>query len=334
MTKQIAASSRGFSKITGLGVYRPERIVSNAEVCERIDSSDEWIRERTGIVERRWADADTTIVDMATTAAERAIKDAGLSVGDIDAIVVATISHPYQTPSCAVLVADKLGLKNPGAIDISAACSGFSYGLGIADGWVSTGQSKNVVVIGVEKLTDWVDPTDRGTAFIFADGAGAVVVSQSDSPKISRTVWGSDGSEFEAIVCLPDALSAHKLGADAPAPVLHMQGQKVFRWAVTEMVDVCQQALDAAGLTAADIQLFVPHQANNRITDAMLRGLNFPDSVAVARDIVTAGNTSAASIPLALDRLREEGVAKSGDLALLIGFGAGLAYAAQVVQLP
>jgi 3-oxoacyl-[acyl-carrier-protein] synthase-3 len=230
-----------------------------------------------------------------------------------------------------------LGLDNPGAFDISAACSGFPYAIGLADSMISTGQANNVLVIGVEKLTDWTDPHDRGTAFIFADGAGAVVVSPSDEPGVGPTVWGSNGGESEAIICLPDwnqLRAQHKSAAIEQWPVLHMQGQKVFRWAVSEMVPIAKAAIEAAGLTPADLQLFVPHQANNRITDAMVRALDFPDTIAVARDITTSGNTSAASIPLALDRLREEGVAHSGDLALFIGFGAGLAYAAQVVRIP
>ena len=337
MSAQISTTPRRFSRLSGLGVFRPERIVTNDEICEKIDSSDEWIRERSGIIERRYADADTTIIDMATAAAERAIADAGLTASDIDVVILATISHPLQTPSAAVLVADRLGLTDPGAFDISAACSGFPYGIGLADSLVSSGQANNVVVIGVEKLTDWTDPYDRGTAFIFADGAGAVVVSPSDNPGIGPTVWGSNGAEAEAIICLPDWNSLRKEFADTGIekwPVLHMQGQKVFRWAVSEMAPIAKQALDVAGLTPDDIQLFVPHQANMRITDALVRALGFPDTVTVARDIQTAGNTSAASIPLALDRLRVEGVAKSGDLALLIGFGAGLAYAAQVVRIP
>jgi 3-oxoacyl-[acyl-carrier-protein] synthase-3 len=202
---------------------------------------------------------------------------------------------------------------------------------------ISTSQATNVLVIGVEKLSDWTDPYDRGTAFIFADGAGAVVVSASDEPGIGPTVWGSNGAEADAIICLPDwnqLREARNSTGIESWPVLHMQGQKVFRWAVSEMAPVALQAIEAAGLTPSDIQLFVPHQANNRITDAMVRALNFPETVAIARDIQTAGNTSAASIPLALERLRADGVAHSGDLALFIGFGAGLAYAAQVVRVP
>jgi len=337
MTAKISPRPRGFARISGLGVFRPERIVTNEEVCKFIDSSDEWIRERSGIIERRYADADTTIIDMSVAAGERAIADAGLTAADIDGIIVATLSHAYQTPSAAAMIAERLGLTDPAATDVSAACAGFCYGVGIADSMVSTGQATNVLVIGVEKLTDWVDPTDRATAFIFADGAGAVVVSQSAIAEIGPTVWGSNGAEWEAIVCLPDWLSLRdqaRVNAVGTWPVLHMQGQKVFRWAVSEMVPVCHRALEAAGITADDLDLFVPHQANMRITDAMVRGLKLPENVKIARDVETAGNTSAASVPLALDRLRQEGVAKSGDLALLIGFGAGLAYAAQVVRIP
>lgn len=333
----IATTPRRFSRLTGLGVFRPERVVTNDEICKNIDSSDEWIRERSGIIERRFADAETSIIDMSAIASERAIADAGLTVSDIDVIIVATISHVLQTPSAAALVADRLGLINPGAFDISAACSGFPYAIGLADSLISTSQATNVLVIGVEKLSDWTDPHDRGTAFIFADGAGAVVVSASDEPGIGPTVWGSNGAEADAIICLPDwnqLREARNSTGIESWPVLHMQGQKVFRWAVSEMAPVALQAIEAAGLTPSDIQLFVPHQANNRITDAMVRALNFPETIAIARDIQTAGNTSAASIPLALERLRADGVAHSGDLALFIGFGAGLAYAAQVVRVP
>jgi 3-oxoacyl-[acyl-carrier-protein] synthase-3 len=235
------------------------------------------------------------------------------------------------------MVADRLGLNNPAASDISAACAGFSYALAMADALVSNSQANHVLVIGVEKLSDWTDMHDRGTAFIFADGAGAVVVSPSETPQISPTVWGSDGSEFDAIISEPNWLELRNrehTKAQGQWPVLRMQGQKVFRWAVGQMPDVCRQILDVAGLSPQDINLFVPHQANLRITKAIMKALDFPESVKVATDIETAGNTSAASIPLALDRMREEGVAKSGDLALLVGFGAGLAYAGQVIRIP
>lgn len=333
----ITPTPRRFSAVLGLGVHRASRLITNEEVAGPINSSDEWIRERTGIVTRRWAPENVTIIDMACDAAEQALRHAGIRADQLGTVIVSTISHPYQTPSAAVLVADRLGASKAGAFDISAACAGFPYAVGLADGIVSSRQSDYVLVIGVEKLSDFTDPTDRGTAFIFADGAGAFVIGPSEQPGIGPTVWGADGSEFDAITIEPNIYQQQEQFATTGTmtkPVLHMQGQKVFKWAVGDMVDVCYRALAAAGLTAADIQLFVPHQANNRITDALVRGLKFPDNVVVARDIVTTGNTSAASIPLALDGLVKDGVAKSGDLALMVGFGAGLAYAAQVIRVP
>ena len=333
--KMIQQPPRRYSRVIGLGVHRPSVVVTNEEICKYIDSSDEWIRERSGIIERRFADANTSIIDMAVDASQKAIEDAGIGPSQINTVLLATISHPYQTPSAAVLVAHRLGLQDVGATDLSAACAGFPYGIGIADGLISTGQSDYVLVIGVEKLSDWTDKHDRSTAFIFADGAGAVVLGPSDTTEVGPTIWGSDGSEFDAIVCLPDWLSLrHDAKTEGSWPVLHMQGQKVFRWAVGEMPDVAHRAITSAGLTAHDIDLFIPHQANMRITDAMVKSLGLRDDVKIARDIQTSGNTSAASIPLAMEKMRSEGVAKSGELALLIGFGAGLAYAAQVVRFP
>lgn len=333
----IQRAPRRASAVLGVGVHRASRIVTNEEVAGPINSSDEWIRERTGIVTRRWAPADVSIIDMACDAAAKALDHAKVRADQVGTIIVSTISHPYQTPSAAVLVADRLGASLAGAFDISAACAGFPYAVGLADGLVSSGQSDYVLVIGVEKLSDFTDPTDRGTAFIFADGAGAFVIGPSEDPGIGPTVWGADGSEFDAITMEPNLHAQQAQFAHTGTlvkPVLHMQGQKVFKWAVGSMVDVCHQALNAAGLTPEDIQVFVPHQANNRITDALLRGLKLPEHVVVARDIITTGNTSAASIPLALDALVHDGVAKSGDLALTVGFGAGLAYAAQVFRIP
>ena len=335
--KQISARPRRYSEVIGLGVHRPTRVVPNEEIVGPIDSSDEWIRERTGIVQRLWAPDDVTIIDMAVDAAEQALRHAGIEASQLGTVIVSTISHPYQTPSAAVLVADRLGAKDAGAFDISAACAGFPYGVGLADGIISSGESDYVLVIGVEKLSEWTSPTDRGTAFIFADGAGAFLLGPADAPGVGPTIWGAEGAEFEAIIVEPSWTDLRRqvaAGAEFAWPSLHMQGQKVFRWAVSEMVGVCNRALEAAGLTADDIQAFVPHQANNRITDALLRGLKFPPTVSVARDIIMTGNTSAASIPLALDTLMREGGAKSGDLALMVGFGAGLAYAAQIVRIP
>jgi 3-oxoacyl-[acyl-carrier-protein] synthase-3 len=219
------------------------------------------------------------------------------------------------------------------AFDISAACAGFCHGLALASDMIRAGSAKYVLVVGVERLSDITDPADRGTAFIFADGAGAVLVGPSDEPGIGPVVWGSDGEQFGLIRQREDWRDV--LAAEKPLmPHLTMQGNAVFRWAAFEMAKVAEAALDRAGVTADDLDLFVPHQANMRITDAMARSLKLPEHVAVARDIAEQGNTSAASIPLALDRMVADGQAKSGDLALFIAFGAGLAYAAQVVKVP
>lgn len=313
----------------GVGAYRPVRVVPNSEVVDAIDSSDEWIQQRSGIKTRRFAGEDETVVSMAVAASRKALEAAGIDAQQIDAVVVATISHLIQTPSAATAIAHALGTAQPAAFDISAACAGFCHGVALANDMIRGGSARHVLVIGVEKLSDITDPTDRGTAFIFADGAGAVVVGPSDTPGIGPVVWGSDGEHYDHIRT-PD-------WRDVPAggtPNLSMKGNEVFRWASYGMAKVAQQAMDRAGITADQLDVFVPHQANNRITDTMARALRLPDTVRIARDIIDAGNTSAASIPLALDRMIADGEATSGDTALLIAFGAGLAYAAQVVTLP
>jgi len=322
-----------YARIMSVGSYRPERIVTNAEVCERIDSTDEWIRERSGIVERRYATKDETVCDMAIFAAEKAIAAAGISAEDVGAVIIATVTHPYPTPSAAAEVAYRLGTNRAAAFDISAACSGFCYGVALAQDIVRGGSARYVVVVGVEKLTDWIDLTDRSTAFIFADGAGAVVIGPSDEPAIGPVVWGSDGEQLDAITMTQSLIDFRDNGGER-FPTLSMQGQQVFRWAVAEIAKVSKAALDAAGITVDDLDAFLPHQANMRITDAMVRAIKVPDRVVVARDIATTGNTSAASIPLAMDRMLAAGEIPHGGTALLVGFGAGLAYAGQVVTLP
>lgn len=321
------------SRILSVGTFRPARVVTNAEVCQWIDSTDEWIRERSGIVERRHASDQETVVSMATAAGLKAIAAAGISASDIGMILLATVSHPYPTPSAAVEVGELIGAHGAPAMDISAACAGFCYGVAIASDMVRGGSATYVLVIGVEKLTDIVDKHDRGTAFIFADGAGAVVVGPSDTPGIAPVVWGGDGSQIDAINMTSSSV-AFRDNPELGYPTVVMSGQQVFRWAVTEMAKASNEALEKAGITADQLDAFIPHQANNRITDALVRALNLPDSVSVARDIVTSGNTSAASIPLAMERMLENGEAPPGGTALLIGFGAGLVYAAQVVTLP
>jgi len=317
--------------ILGLGVFRPERVVTNDEICQKIDSNDEWIQERSGIIERRHAGANEHVVSMATAAARKALADAGITADQLDLVMVATVTHRYQTPSASVEVAAALGAVNAAATDTSAACAGFCYGLGIADGMIRSGVAKYILLIGAEKLSEIVDFEDRGTAFLFADGAGAVIVGPTQVQGIGPTIWGADGTQLDAIIMEPDVFTAERTGKPS---VLTMQGQQVFRWAVGQMGDVCVQAMTAAGVTVNDLAAFVPHQANNRITDALIKQLDLPDHVAVARDIAFSGNTSAASVPLALDRLRENGEVKSGDLVLMVGFGAGLVHAAQVALVP
>jgi 3-oxoacyl-[acyl-carrier-protein] synthase-3 len=321
------------ARILAVGAYRPERVVTNAEVCERIDSTDEWIRERSGIIERRYAAPDESVIDMAVTATRIAVERAGISPEDLGMVLVATVTHPFQTPSAAAEVAFQLGATRAAAMDISAACAGFCYGLALANDMIRGGSARYVAVVGVEKLTDWIDPTDRGTAFLFADAAGAAIIGPADEPGIGPVVWGADGSQAEAI-CMTDSLIEFRdLGLEK-FPTLSMKGQQVFRWAVGEMPGVVSEALDRAGVTADDLSAFIPHQANMRITDAMVRAMRLPEHVPVARDIAYTGNTSAASIPLAMDRMLTDGEAPHGGLALLVGFGAGLVHAAQVVVLP
>lgn len=306
--------------ISGVGAFRPERVVPNSELVERIDSSDEWIRQRSGIEERRWASAEDTTLSMATAAARQALEHAGVTPDQLGAIVVATVSNPMRTPGVAPMLAAELGSTAP-AFDLSAACAGYCHGIALANDMVGAGTADHVLVVGVELLSQFTDPDDRGTAFLFGDAAGAAVVSLSEVSGIGPTVWGSKGDQWEVIRTREDGM-------------LTMAGQSVFRWAVWGMAPICQQALDAAGVAATDLDVFIPHQANARITAEMVKQLGLPDHVPVADDIRRTGNTSAASIPVATARMLADGSAPSGGLALQIGFGAGLVYAAQVVRLP
>ena len=312
----------------GLGVYRPERVVTNDEICEVLDSTDEWIQTRSGIRTRRFAGEGETLIGMATTAAERALEVAGVTADQLGCILVATSTHPEHTPASAAQVADALGVKKA-AMDISAGCAGFCHALNIASSLVRSGAESYVLVIGVEQLSRFMDPTDRGTAFIFADGAGAVVVGRSDATGIGPTAWGSDGSQAHVITQTPSCLGGH-----ADTPVVQMEGTAVFRWAPFAMAEVAHEALRLAGVAIDDLDAFIPHQANLRITQTLAKNIKLPESVAVATDVVDAGNTSAASVPLAMEAMLRNGEAEVGDVALLIAFGAGLSYAGQVVTLP
>jgi len=326
------------SAILSVGSYRPKRLVPNSEIVDRIDSNDEWIQQRTGIQSRRFAGDDETVISMAQAACESALRRSKLTMADIDTLILATISYPFQAPSAATELINVLGNPKAAAFDISAACAGFCYGVAMASDLVRARTSKNVLVVGVEKLSDFTDPDDRATAFIFADGAGAVVIGQSDHPGIGPAAWGSDADSRDAILLNPAYTefrnSPDKGVAELGWPNISQQGQAVYRWAVFTVSKVGLKALEAAGVTVDELGAFIPHQANMRIIESMAKEIKLPANVVIADDIRVNGNTSAASIPLAMDVLLEAHPELHGTLALLIGYGAGLVYAGQVVQLP
>jgi 3-oxoacyl-[acyl-carrier-protein] synthase-3 len=316
------------ARLLGLGSYQPDRVVTNDELAARVDTNDEWIRSRVGIESRRIAEKDTLLVDMAADAGALAVKDSGREPSDIGAVIVATCTMLDNIPNAAAQVAHRLGIAAPAAFDINTACSGFCYGVGIAADLVRGGTVRNVLVIGAEKLSDWMDWDDRATCIIFADGAGAAVVGaapDAGSVGVGPVAWGSAGDQSQTIRINPDTRA------------LHQEGQAVFRWATTQVAPVALRAIELAGLTPADIDVLVPHQANLRIVEAVakrLRAKGARDDLRVADDIIHSGNTSSASIPLALDHMRTQGRLRSGETVLLVGFGAGLSYAAQVVICP
>jgi beta-ketoacyl-[acyl-carrier-protein] synthase III len=332
--KPIAAT--GGPTNTGLlsvGSYRPERVVTNEELCENIDSSDEWIYSRTGIKTRRFARRDESAASMATAAGQEAIAKASLEPSDIDCVIVATSTHFLQTPACAPAVATALGAGGVPAFDISAGCAGFGYALGVAADMVRGGTAAKVMVLGSEKLSPTVDMKDRSNCFIFADGAAGVVVGETPDQGIGPTIWGSDGAQATAIRQDIDWID-YTENPTGERPYLRLEGSAVFRWAAFEMGKVGREAMDAAGIRPDEIDVFLPHQANSRINEVLAKSLELRPDAVIANDIEHTGNTSAASIPLAMAELLATGAAKAGDLALLLGYGAGLSYAAQVVRLP
>jgi 3-oxoacyl-[acyl-carrier-protein] synthase-3 len=308
------------SKILGLGEYRPQRVVTNDELAQTLDTNDEWIQQRTGIASRRIAGDGETVVEMATAAATKALADAGIDPRQVGQVLLATCSMVKHVPGGAAQIADRIGATAAGAFDINAACAGFCYALSAASDAIRTGQYDYVVVVAAERLSDWIDPTDRSTAIIFADGAAAAIVGPADSPGIGPLVCGSDGAHSQLIALDDD----RRLQFDGPA---------VFRWATTEMGDAAKRVCAAAGVDPADLQAVVLHQANLRIIKAITKHLGATNAV-IADDVIDSGNTSAASVPLALTRLRREGKVASGDLALTLAFGAGLTWAGSVVSVP
>lgn len=331
MTELKASVGAPYARILSVGAAVPSRVLDNEQMVQFIDSSDEWIRQRTGIRERRWIAEDESLESLCLAAARQAIERAGLAASDIDGLLLATVSHYHQTPALAPQLATALGMVDAVAYDISAACAGFCYGLAQAEALVRAGQARHVLVIGAETLSRMTDVTDRGTAFLFADGAGAVVVGPSQTNGIGPVVWGSDGAQAGAIW---QTANWEDAVAQSTWPSLGMDGRAVFKWATGFIAQAASKCLEESGITPDQLDVFIPHQANNRITDTLLRYLKLPESVVVARTIQGYGNNSAASVPIAMDALLSSGEAKSGQTALLIGFGAGLVYAGQVVTLP
>ncbi|GAA1088641.1 beta-ketoacyl-ACP synthase III [Nocardiopsis metallicus] len=315
-----APSAPGGAAIRSFGEYQPSRVVTNADLEARVETTDEWIQSRVGIQERRIAGPEDTVASMAVAAGGKALAAGGLSPEDIDLVIVATCTVQDQIPNTAATVAAKLGIVAPGAFDVNAACAGFVYALNLASDSVRVGSARNVLVIGSEKLSDYVDWQDRSTCVIFADGAGAAVVSAAEDHGIGPVVWGSSGERADKIYL-------------REGKYLYQEGQAVFRWTTTELYKVALEALERAGVEPSELTAFVPHQANLRIVESIARKLGAPQAL-VARDIVTAGNTSSASIPLALSRMVERGELPSGSTVLTLGFGAGLVYAAQVIRIP
>lgn len=324
MTSLRQATGVAATRILGIGSFQPERVVTNDDLSKVMDTNDQWIRDRVGIIERRFADKDELLVDMAVTAGKRALADAGLEPSDVDTVIVPNCTMPSPIPNAAGQVADRLGVTAAGAFDLNAACAGFCYGLSVASDLIKAGSSGRVLVIGAEKLTDVVDPIDRANAIIFADGAGAAVVGPSDTPRIGPVAWGSAGDLVDTIY-----MRDHRY--------IHQEGQSVFRWATTKIAPVALDAIAAAGLQPSDIDVLIPHQANLRIVEAIakrLRAKGARDDMVVADDIKYSGNTSSASIPLALDHMRAAGRVSRADVVLAVGFGAGLSYAGQVFIAP
>ena len=313
------------ARVLAFGGYQPARVVTNDELSQTVDTNDEWIRSRVGIASRRIAGPDETLADMAVQAGGKAMAASGLSAADIDLVIVATCTPEAPIPNTAATVARRLGIIAPGAYDLNAACAGFCYALANAADAVRAGTAANVLVIGAEKLSQWIDWTDRSTCIIFADGAGAAVVGPvaepDDAPGIGPVHWGSDGD------------LADKIFIKDRDSFIVQEGQAVFRWATSQLTPIALKACEKAGVEPGELAAFIPHQANLRIVEAIARKLGAPQAV-VAQDIVTAGNTSSASIPLALSRMIERGEVASGSKALLLGFGAGMCYAAQVITVP
>ncbi|GAB3094274.1 beta-ketoacyl-ACP synthase III [Isoptericola nanjingensis] len=329
------------SRIVGLGHHQPERVMTNDDVAKLVETNDEWIRSRTGIVTRHVAADHVTVADMATGAARHALDDAGVAASDVDLVVVATTTAFDRSPNTAGRVAyalrtgvqpgastpegeevpDLRNVVGPAVIDVNTACSGFAYAVGVADQAIRAGSARTAVVVGSEKLTAVTDWSDRSSCILTADGAGAVVLQATDTPAVGPVVWGSEPELTPAVVI------------EAPQEKFAQDGRAVFKWAITRAADRARRIVEASGLTLDDIGVLAAHQANLRIIEPLAKSLGLEDRVVVT-DITESGNTSAASIPMGLSKWWHSGRIPASTPALLFGFGGGFTWAGQVVITP
>lgn len=322
------------AEILGTGSYLPEGVLTNADWAERVDTSDEWITTRTGIKERHFSSEDQTTSDMVVEASKRAIEDAGITPDEIDLIIVGTISGDNAYPSAANWVQKKLGIKPIPSFDIGAACSGFLYGLIIADSLMKAGAAKRILLAGSESMTKIMNWEDRNTCVLFGDGAGAVILGPTEADRgVLSTNWGSDGN-LGGLLIQPaggSAMPASRETVEKKLHTLHMNGNEVFKHAVKKMQEASIKAIEMANLSSKDIDLFIPHQANIRIIDATIKRARIPLEKTFI-NIDKTGNMSSATIPIALDQARKQGRLKPGDHLLMSAFGAGFTWAGIVVK--
>ncbi|MFE9555421.1 beta-ketoacyl-ACP synthase III [Streptomyces sp. NPDC006692] len=309
------------SRVVAVGHYQPAKVLTNGDLTELVDTSDEWISSRVGIRTRHVAGPDEPVDELAAHAGAKALASAGLTPADIDLVLVATSTAADRSPNTAARVAARLGMGSPAVLDLNVVCAGFTHALATADSLVRTGTATRALVIGADKMTAVTDWTDRTTCVLVGDGAGAAVVEASEQELIGPVLWGS----------VPEM--GHAVRIEGTPPVFAQEGQSVYRWATTQLPPIARQVCERAGLTPEDLAAVVLHQANLRIIEPVARKIGAVNAV-IARDVVDSGNTSAASIPLALSKLVERGEIRTGDPVLLFGFGGNLSYAGQVIRCP
>lgn len=318
-------------KVIGTGRYAPQNVVTNEDISKFVDTNDKWIRERTGIEKRRISQGENTS-DIAVKAAKEALKKSGLKPEELDLVIISTCTPDALVPSTACILQDKLGAVNATCFDISAACTGFIYGMGIASQFIKTGQSKNVLVIGAEVLSKILNWEDRNTCILFGDGAGAAVLQRSEEVGLISQYTGSDGTGRNFLNCSTgDVINPYTNIEEYSRKTLTMEGREVFKFAVRIMIECVKKVLENTPYNLEDIDYIVPHQANMRIIDFTAKKLKIPKSKFYI-NLQDYGNTSGASIPIALDEMNEKGMLKKGDKIILVGFGGGLTFGSHLIQ--